>query len=165
MLQPDADPVAGVAWLADLYDGTADPEAIADADLTIGETLHCEVLAEVTEHEIRPPKIARPVAVGFELVYQERTLLAAMSAEVRLTVAIEIQSTGENPAGYRLLPDGRPDGPALPRDVLRKSDINRNDHAHLGTCRSEKPWSATSRFALVQGTAFCPLKKIIRPAP
>ena len=79
MLQPDADPVAGVAWLADLDDGAADPEAIADADLVIGEAVHCEVLAEVPGYEIRPAKIARPVPVGFELVYQERTLLAAMA--------------------------------------------------------------------------------------
>ena len=61
VVQPDADPVAGVAWLADLDDGAADPEAIADADLVIGEALHCEVLAEIPGHEIRPPKIARPV--------------------------------------------------------------------------------------------------------
>ena len=61
MSQPDADPVAGVARLANLYDGTADPEAIADADLGIGEALHCEVLAEVPGDEIRPAKIARPV--------------------------------------------------------------------------------------------------------
>ena len=62
--QPDADPVAGVAWLADLDDGAANPEAVADADLGIGEALHCEVLAENPGHEIRPPKIVRPVAVG-----------------------------------------------------------------------------------------------------
>ena len=62
--QPDAEPVAGVAWLADLDDGTANPEAIADADLGIGEALHGEVLAENPGHEIRPPKVVRPVAVG-----------------------------------------------------------------------------------------------------
>ena len=38
----------------------ADPEAIADADLVIGEALHREVLAEIPGHEIRPPKIASP---------------------------------------------------------------------------------------------------------
>jgi hypothetical protein len=32
MVQPDAHPVAGVAWLADFYDGTANPEAITNAD-------------------------------------------------------------------------------------------------------------------------------------
>src|SRR3954452_25091767 len=71
MLQPDADPVAGVAWLADLDDGAADPEAIANADLVIGEALHGEVLAKVPVHEIRPTKIARPVTVGSELVDHE----------------------------------------------------------------------------------------------
>jgi hypothetical protein len=39
-VQPDADPLAGVTWVADLYDGTANPEAIADADLGIGDALH-----------------------------------------------------------------------------------------------------------------------------
>ncbi|MDB5397994.1 MAG: hypothetical protein JWQ55_12, partial [Rhodopila sp.] len=51
-------------------------------------------------------------------------MLAAMAAEVPLAVAIEIQPAGENPPRHRLLPDRRPDSPALPRDVLRKSDIN-----------------------------------------
>jgi hypothetical protein len=133
VVQPDADPVAGVAWLSDLDDCAADPEAIADADLVIGEALHCEVLAEVPGHEIRPRKIARPVAVGFELVDHERTLLAAMAAEVALAVTIEVQPAGDNPSGHRCLPDRRPDGPTLPRDILRKSDIDRNDHAHHGT--------------------------------
>src|SRR5438309_5114830 len=117
MVQPDADPVAGVAWLADLDYRAADPEAIADADLVIGEALHCEVLAEISGHEIRPPKIPRPVPVGIELVYYERTLLAAMAAQVPLAVAIEIQPARENALRHRRLPDCRPNGPALPRDV------------------------------------------------
>ena len=133
MLQPDADPVAGVAWLADLDDGAADPEAIANADLVIGEALHGEVLAKVPVHEIRPTKIARPVTVGSELVDHERTLLAAMGPEVRLAVTIEIQPAGENPPRHRRLPDRRPDSPALPRDVLGKSDVYRNDRAHPDT--------------------------------
>jgi hypothetical protein len=87
-LQPDADPVAGVAWLADLDDDTANPESIADAGLGISEALHSEVLAENPGHEIRPPKVVCPVAVGFELVDHERTLLAAMAADVPLAVAI-----------------------------------------------------------------------------
>jgi hypothetical protein len=29
----------------------------------------------------------------------------------------------------------------------------------------EKYWLAATRFARIQGTAFCPLKKITRPAP
>ena len=111
----------------------ADPEAIADADLVIGEALHREVLAEISRHEIRPPKILRPVAVGFELVDHDRTLLAAMALEVSLAVAIEIQPAGDNPPHHRRLPDRRPDSPALPRDVLRKSDIDRNDDTHRGT--------------------------------
>ena len=60
-VQSDADPVAGIAWLAHLDDGAADPETIADVDLVIGEALHCEVLAEISGHEIRPPKISAQV--------------------------------------------------------------------------------------------------------
>ena len=52
LFQPDADPIAGVAGLADFDDDTANPEAIADADLGIGEALHREVLAEDAGHEI-----------------------------------------------------------------------------------------------------------------
>ena len=133
IVQSDADPVAGVAWLADLDDGTADPEAITDADLVIGESFHRQVLAEIPGREIRPPKIARPIPVGIELVHHDRTLLAAMALEVPLAVAIEIQLAGDNPPHDRVLPDRRPDSPAPPRDVLRKSDIDRNHDTHRGT--------------------------------
>ena len=47
LVQPDSDPVARVAWLADLDNRAADFEAISNADLVIGETFHCEVLAEI----------------------------------------------------------------------------------------------------------------------
>ena len=56
-----------------------------------------------------------------------------MAPEVALTVAIEVQPAGENPPRHRRLPDRRPDSPALPRDVLGESDINRDDHAHHAT--------------------------------
>ena len=65
MLQPDTYTVAGVARLADLDDGAADPEAIADADHVVREAVHCEVLAEVPGYEIPPAKVACPVTVGF----------------------------------------------------------------------------------------------------
>ncbi len=84
-------------------------------------------------HQIRPPKVVRPVAVGIKLVDHDRPLLAAMAAKIPLAIAIEIQPARDNPSRDRLLPDRRPDRPALPRDVLRQSDIYRNNHAHQGT--------------------------------
>src|SRR5271165_2298825 len=52
-------------------------------------------------------------------------------------------SPSENPPRHRLLPDPRPDRPALPRNVLRKSDIDRNDHAHHGTSGDAPEFSST----------------------
>ena len=132
-VQPDADTVTGVAWLADLDNGAADPEAIADADFVIGEAIYREVLAKIPGHEVCSAKIAGPVPVGIKLINQQRSLLAAMAAEVALTVAIEIEPAGENPPSHWRFPNRRPDSPAPPCHVLRKSDINRNDHSHHGT--------------------------------
>ena len=84
MVQPDADPIAGIPRLADFDDGSADPETVTDADFAVGETFHCKILTEIPEHEIRPPEMAGPVAVGIELVHQYRALLATMAAEIRL---------------------------------------------------------------------------------
>src|SRR4051812_20092453 len=74
-----------------------------------------------------------PVAMGFQLVDHDRAIHAAMAAEVALAVAIKVQPAGKNPSRHWLLPDRRPDCPALPRDVLGKPDINRDDHAHHAT--------------------------------
>ena len=63
VFQPDAEPVTGIARLGDLDNGTANPEAIANADVSIGQPVHCEVFAENPMHEIRPHKVVRPVAV------------------------------------------------------------------------------------------------------
>ena len=79
------------------------------------------------------PRTVMPDPKPEKLLWMNSQYIAAMPAEVPLAVAIEIQSAGENPPRNRLLPDRRPDRPALPRDVLGKSNIDRNDHAHHGT--------------------------------
>ena len=50
-------------------------------------------------------------------------MLAAMRAEVRLTVTIEIQPAGENPPRHWRFPDRCPNSPALPCDVPRRSTL------------------------------------------
>jgi hypothetical protein len=83
------------------------------------------------------------VAVGAELVHHDRALLAAMAAKVALTIATEIKPAGENPSRDRPLPYRRPYSSALPRNVLRKSNINRNDHARHGTSEGALEFGST----------------------
>ena len=85
------DPVARDAWLGDLEHGVADPVAVADADLVVGEALDGEVLAELPVHEVVAAELALPVAVGVELVDEDGALLAAVAGEIALAVAVDVQ--------------------------------------------------------------------------
>src|ERR1700758_5883729 len=49
--------------------------------------------------------------------------------------------------------------------ITSSARARRGSNSVVAAFRCEKSWSGTSRFARVQGTAFCPLKKVIRPAP
>ena len=49
--------------------------------------------------------------------------------------------------------------------ITSSARARRGSNSVVAAFTCEKSWSGTSRFARVQGTAFCPLKKVIRPAP
>ena len=78
VVHADADPVAGDPRLGDLEQRGADPVAVADADLVVGEPLDREVLAELPVHEVVAPELALPVAVRRDLVDEDRSMLAAV---------------------------------------------------------------------------------------
>ena len=122
---PDADPVARHARLGDLEQRLADPVAVADADLVVGEALDREVLAELAVGEVVAPELALPVAVGVDLVDEHRAVLAAVRAPVGLVVAVDVDPPHHPRPVDRLLPDRGADGLALPRDLSRAADVER----------------------------------------
>ena len=128
MRMPDA--VAGDARLGDLEQRAADPVAVADADLVVGQPLDREVLAELPVDEVVAAQLALPVAVGVELVDEHRPLLAAVPAEIALPVAVDVEPAHPARPADRVLADAGEHGPAPPGDVLRQADVDRQQLAN-----------------------------------
>src|SRR5262245_8059737 len=119
LVHPNANAIAGHARLRDFEQRTADPIAVADAHRFVGQSFNGEVLTELSVDEVRPLQLLLPVAVRFDLIDVDRTLLSPVSGQVALTVSVEIQTADPTAAPYRSLPNRGVDRTTLPRDVAR----------------------------------------------
>ena len=126
--QPDA--VAGDARLRDLELGLADAVAVADAHLVVGQPVDGEVLAEDPPAQVGAVQVLTPVLVGLGLVDHDRALLAAVSAQVALPVAVEVQPARHHRSGNRLFPDAGVHRLPVPRDVAWQADVHGQEHGH-----------------------------------
>ena len=63
-----ANAIAGHTRLCDFEQRLADPVAVADADIAVGQSVHSEVFAKLPECEIAPLQFALPVAIRIHLV-------------------------------------------------------------------------------------------------
>ena len=129
VVHPDPDAVAGDAWLSDLEDRGADPVAVADADVGVGQSLDGEVLAELPVDEVVPAELALPVSVRLHLVDEDGALLAAVPGEIALPVAVDVELAHTARAGDSLLEDAGEDGLPLPWHVFRLADVDRQQLA------------------------------------
>jgi hypothetical protein len=146
IVQADPDAVAGDAWLADLEQRGADPVAVADADLVVGQPLHREVLAELPEDEVASPEFLLPVAIGPELVHEDRSHLAAVPGAIALAVAVHVEPAHAARTGHRLLEDAGEHRPPSPRHVLRHADVDRQQRAHAHAGAQVTPAAAPPRL-------------------
>src|SRR6185312_1571313 len=145
LAEPHADAEAGDPRLGDLELGVADAVAVADADLVVAEPLDGEVLAELAELEVVPVEVLLPVPVRLDLVDEHRALLAAVPVEVALAVAVDVQPAHHPRPVDLLLPDPGVHGVALPADVLRQADVDRQQPRHRTA-----PLPARSRVSLAR---------------
>src|SRR5262245_57943310 len=86
LVHPDADAVAGNAGLSDLEQSPADLITIADADGVVRQPFDGEVLAELSVDEVGPLELLLPIAIRVDLIDEDGALLAAVAAQVALTV-------------------------------------------------------------------------------
>jgi hypothetical protein len=126
----NADAITGNARLSDLEQCGADAIAVTDAHGIVGQAFDREILAELSVDEAGSLQLLLPIAIGFDLVDEDGALLTAVSGEVALTVAVQIQPAGPATAGDRILPDRSVHRATLPLDVARKSDIHRQETSH-----------------------------------
>jgi hypothetical protein len=124
VVHPHANAIAGDAWLRHFKQGAADPVAIPDADLVIGKTIDCQILAELAILEVVTLEVRLPVAIGVELINHHSTMFSAVACEIALTITIKIETARHHPACYGSLPDSSVDYFALPFDIGWKADVH-----------------------------------------
>src|SRR5262249_24085825 len=109
----------------------ANPITVADADLVVRQSLHREVLAELSKHEVVSPELPFPIAIGIDLVDENGPALATVTLQISLAVAVDVQPPDLAATADRVLPNGRVHALAFPFDVARQADVHREQLRHL----------------------------------
>ena len=91
--------------------------------LVVGQPLDGEVFAELAVLEVVTAEPPSPEFVGLALVDKHSANFAAMAVEIALPVAVDVQLADHLRPLDGILEDSRVDGPAVPGNVLRHSDI------------------------------------------
>jgi hypothetical protein len=110
--------------LSDLEKCGSDLKKVADAYDIVGQPFDCEVLAKLSVDEISPFQLLLPIAVGFNLINEDGSMLTSMPGQVALTISLEIQAADATSATHCILPDAGVDSAAFPRDVARKPNVH-----------------------------------------
>jgi hypothetical protein len=61
---------------------------VADANGSVRQSFDREVLAELSVDEVGPLELVLPVAIRFDLVDEDGSLLTTMAGQVALTVSV-----------------------------------------------------------------------------
>src|SRR5262245_64035487 len=88
LVHSDSNPVAGHPRLRHFEQRAADAITVADADLIVRQSLHREVLAELSKHEVLAPELPFPIAIGIDLIDENGPVLATVAGQVALTISV-----------------------------------------------------------------------------
>jgi hypothetical protein len=119
-----ANTIASDTRLRDFENSAADAIAIADANLAVGEAFYRKVLRELPECEIGSLQFALPVVIGIDLVNKHSPVFSTVTGKITLCVTIDVEPPNQPPSLHWLLPHGRVDSLAPPRDLARKTDVD-----------------------------------------
>ena len=130
IVQTNPDPVARHPRLRYFEERFADAIAIADAHLFVAQPLDGEVFSKMPVSEIVPMKLRLPVTIRVQLINHHGPNFPAVSRQVALTVAVDIQPRSHSPPDDRRLPDTSANGLAAPLDITRQPDVQRDKTRH-----------------------------------
>src|SRR5215475_5532985 len=88
LVHPNADTITCNARLGNLEQRGADLIPVADAHSIVRQSFDCEVLAELPINEVAPLELLLPIAIRFDLINEDGTLLASVPSQVALTVSV-----------------------------------------------------------------------------
>src|SRR5262249_19322063 len=130
LIHADADTVAGHARLGDFKQRPADPIAVADADLAVGQAFHSEVLSELPEGEVTSLQLTLPVAIRIHLVDEDGALFSTVTVQITLRVTIDVEPPNQAPSLHGLFPHGRVHYLPAPCDLPGTTHVDRQQPCH-----------------------------------
>ena len=104
-IHANANAITGYAWLRDFEYRATDAKSIADADFVIRKPFDGEILPELAESKIVAAQEAFPVMVGIHLVDEHGAVLPAMTRQIGLRVAIDIEPAHQSSSINWRFPD------------------------------------------------------------
>jgi len=123
-IQANTHAVAGYARLCHFKYRVTNAVSIANADLVIKKSPNREVFSELTEDKVTTSEKTLPVVIGVHLINKNGALLATMTGQIALPVAIDIELAHHLPSLDWRFPDGGADSLTVPRHIARKTDIH-----------------------------------------
>jgi hypothetical protein len=123
LIHADAQAVTGYAGLCYFEYRIANSVSITNADFVIRKSFNREILSELSEVKIIAPKEMLPVSVRIDLVNGHGALLATVTSEIGLRIAINIELAHHPSPLSRKFPDRRSHRLAVPCNVAGKTDI------------------------------------------
>src|SRR6266700_4933487 len=120
LVHSDSNPVAGHSGLRHFEQRAANPITVTNADLIVRQTLHREVLAELSKHEVLSPELPFPIAIGIDLVDENGPVLATVTLQISLAIAVDVQPPDLTATPDRVLPNGRAHGFSFPLNFARQ---------------------------------------------
>jgi len=130
LIHSDPNPIACHAGLGHFEYSTSDLVSVADAYLVVGQAFDGEVFTKLSEDEVISVELSLPIAMGLNLVDENCTVLTAVTDQVSLPIAIDVELPHHPSALNRVLPDGRFHGLTAPCDVAWKTYIDREQPGH-----------------------------------
>jgi hypothetical protein len=104
---------------------------VSNADLIVRQSIDSKILSELTIFKVTPGKLLPPIPIGLYLINHHGALFAAVAIEIRLTIAIQIQSSSHDSMRNRAFPDGSAYEFALPFNFARKADVDGKKFGHV----------------------------------
>src|SRR6266704_2934127 len=144
LIHADAHSVTGDSRLRNFEHCAADPIAVADTHLSVGQAVDREVLPELAIDEVVSTKLPLPIAIGVDLIDEDGPVLAAVPGQIPLPVAVDIEPTHHTPALNRCLPNAGVNGLSSPRHFARKAYVDRKQVCrHFLLPLRLKSWTAS----------------------
>jgi hypothetical protein len=123
LVHSDPNAVACHSGLRHFEQCAANPITVTNAHLIVRQSLHREVLAELSKHEVLSPKLPFPIAIGIDLVDHNGPALSTVTPQISLAVAVYVQPPYLTATLDRVFPHGRAHGLPFPFDFARQTNV------------------------------------------